>query len=467
MQQEGRVKVRSGAIPRAFRGLRAWVGGLLALGLMAQSSPVMAQSDASTRIDRLEKELAAVLVANQESLRRQEILTKELRKVRDSLTLPEETKFKAQYGMGPAASKVYGKERGYSIGGYGQVIYSAQVEDKNPTTGANSFDALRFVLYNGYKFSDKIILNSELEVEHGSTGKGGEVSVEFAQLEFFINKHFNVRAGLLLVPMGFINEVHEPTFYHGNERPEVERNIIPATWRENGIGAFGQIAEGWTYRAYAVASLKASAFTAAGIRAGRQSGAQSRADDFSVVARTDYDTGKGLVVGGSIYAGDQGQDEILTVDSKGTKVKPEVSMTLTEVHAQYRKKGLEFRALGAWTILTDATILSQARQVAKAAGVSERMHGYYVEGAYDVLRALAPKSDQYLAAFFRYEALDTQVRVPYGFAPDLTLAGREVRTTGLTYKPHPQVVIKLDHRDHDQRTGRRADEFNLGMGWIF
>ncbi|MBI4864338.1 MAG: hypothetical protein HY815_29375 [Candidatus Riflebacteria bacterium] len=445
------------------RGLASLL--VLALAGGADAGPAV---DQEKRLQELERQLKTVTEANAEFVRRQAILTQEIRKVRDSMTLPEEKKLASQYGMGPAASKVYTKERGLSIGGYGQTFYTAQVEDKNPQTGVNTIDQLRFVIYNGYKFSDKIVLNSEIEYEHAATGNGGSVSVEFAQIDFLLGTHFNVRAGLLLLPMGFINEIHEPNFYHGNERPEVERVIIPTTWRENGLGCFGNFSQGWSYRAYLVNSMRGASFTSAGIRPGRQNGAQARADDFSVVLRTDYDTGKGFVGGASVYRGHQGNEESLTVDSKGRVVKPEIGMTLVEIHAQYRRKALELRGLAAWTTVNDAYDLSLARARASSnrGPVSERQHGYYLEVAYDILKLIKPKSDQYLALFGRYEDMNTQARVPFGFAPDLT-QDRELRTVGVSYKPHPQLVIKLDHRDWSQARGSRADELNLGMGWVF
>ena len=104
-------------------------------------------------------------------------------------------------------------------------------------------DALRTVLYVGNRFSDDWLLNTELEFEHGTTDASsgttdgeGSVSVEFAYLEHLVNENHAVRGGLLLVPMGLVNELHEPTVFLGARRPEVERLILPTTWRENGLG---------------------------------------------------------------------------------------------------------------------------------------------------------------------------------------------------------------------------------------
>src|SRR5438477_1659848 len=139
----------------------------------------------------------------------------------------------SQYGLGAAASKVYRSEPGVSFGGYGEFLY------QNPRHGLPTADVARAVLYTGYKFNDRVLFNSELEVEHATTEIGGSVSAEFAYLDYRIKPQANVRAGLVLLPMGLINEQHEPTAYFGARRPEVEHRILPTTWSELGAGVFG------------------------------------------------------------------------------------------------------------------------------------------------------------------------------------------------------------------------------------
>src|ERR1041384_1147255 len=136
-----------------------------------------------------------------------------------------------QYGLGAAASKVYRAEPGFSVGGYGDMAYQ--------NGESKSADLVRAVLYTGYKFNKNVLFNSELEVEHASTELGGSVSMEFAYLDFLLRPQANVRAGVVLMPVGFINEQHEPTAYFGVQRPVVERTIIPTTWSEIGGGIFG------------------------------------------------------------------------------------------------------------------------------------------------------------------------------------------------------------------------------------
>lgn len=381
------------------------------------------------------------------------ILAQELEKMRTLLVIPEEPKYKSMYGLGPAASKVYQVGRGLSIGGYGEGRYQIFTDDQKG--GRDNADFVRLVLYTGYKFNDWILFNSELEFEHASTGKKGEVSVEFAALDFFIDPRVNIRAGMVLIPMGFLNPIHEPPFYFGNNRPEVERRIIPTTWREIGSGLFGEILPGLSYTTYAVNGLNARGFEDTGIRGGRQAGSKARAEDLAWVGRLDYAVPQfpGLTVGASAYLGNSGQGEI-----KGS----DVFTQIYEGHLQWKYRGLEFRTLGAWSHIDDAGKVSAA--VGETVG--REQFGWYTELGYNVMPWLLPDSTQYLAPFFRYERWDTQAEVAGGFAKNGNL-DRRLWQVGIHYKPIPNVVIKADYRNLDADEGDLADEFNLGLGFIF
>ncbi|MDD5276786.1 MAG: hypothetical protein PHR16_11990 [Methylovulum sp.] len=392
--------------------------------------------------------------------RKTDVLSQEVEKLRTNLAIPEEAKYKSAYGLGPAASKVYQVGKGLSIGGYGEAIYQDYVGDKGDNK--NNADMERMVLYAGYKFSDRILFNSELEFEHASSGEGaelkGEVGVEFAALDFFIDPLANVRAGLVLMPMGFINQIHEPPFYFGNHRPEVEQRIIPSTWREMGVGLFGQITPNLTYTTYLVNGLNAEGFSSDGIREGRGGGSQAKAEDFGYVGRMDYTPSNlpGVTVGGSVYVGNSGQNQLYA----GKKV--DAFTQLYEGHVQWKYRGLEFRTLGSWGHIGDAGVLSAAN----GQTIGSENYGWYTEVGYDVLPLLIPDTLQYLAPFFRYEQMDTIAKAPAGFADDLS-QDRKIYQFGLQYKPIPNVVIKADYRNFTAKQGNLPDDFNLGFGFIF
>ncbi|GIW43697.1 MAG: hypothetical protein KatS3mg077_0979 [Candidatus Binatia bacterium] len=415
-------------------------------------------------IERLKRELESPRSDRkrvEELERKQSIVTDELRRLREAFVLPETRELKSFYGLGPAASKVYGLERGLSIGGYGEANLRTIVGNKG--TDTDVFDFLRLVLYVGYKFNDWIVFNSETEFEHASTGKNGEVSVEFANLDFLLHEMANARFGLVLVPVGFINEIHEPPFFFGNVRPPVETVILPSTWRANGFGFFGELLPGLTYRTYGITSLDASGFRSAGIRGGRQSGSLERAEDFSWVGRLDYSFMPNSFLGASAYVGDQGQGRPYGNDVLGRR---EVGafMQLYEGHLQLRWHGLEFRALGAVTLLDNATRLSVDPTINETIG--NRMLGYYAEIGYDVLPWIVPGTTQYLAPWFRYSHTDTQQNVPAGLTPN-NRHNRDYFEAGLQYKPIPQVVLKLDYRNLDAETGTLPDEVRIGAGFVF
>jgi hypothetical protein len=263
--------------------------------------------------------------------------------------------------------------------------------------------------------------------------------------------------------MGFLNEIHEPPFYFGNLRPEVEQRIIPTTWRELGVGLHGTLLPGLTYRTYAVNSLNAKGFTSTNIRGGRQSGNRAFFEDLAWTARLDYSPMPGLLFGGSVFWGNSGQDQLYA----GRNI--DANLTLYEFHGQYQYRGLQLRALFSQGHIGDAGILSQdlvSRGQAANGPISSRLIGGYVEAGYDVLPLLLPDTEMSLSPFIRFERLDTQADVPAGFTADGS-KDITVINVGLSFKPIPNVVIKLDYRNLDARTGEIADEFNIGCGFIF
>ena len=395
-----------------------------------------------------------------ETSRKVDILTEEVEQLKENLNLPPTRELKSKYGLGPAASKVYDVKRGLSLGGYGEGFFSFKTQE-----GESRADALRFVLYTGYKFTDRILLNTELEFEHATTSStasssGGSVSLEFGYLDFLGWDWLNARAGLVLVPMGFLNELHEPTTFFGNNRPELERRVIPTTWRELGTGVFGNVFHpDLSYRAYVITSLDAEGFTSEGVRGGRQQGNRALAEDIAGTARLDYMPHQvpGLLLGASAFGGDTGQNQ----EFAGERI--DVPVTLYEVHGQYRGYGLELRGIGAWGDIGDAATLSRALDQT----IASEIEGWYLEAGYDVMPWILPDyPNQYAAPFVRYSEVDTQARVPAGFVADLA-QNQDIFTVGLSYKPIPQVVLKLDYRAFWVEEGERPDEINVGLGFIF
>src|SRR3954469_4479555 len=206
------------------------------------------------------------------------------------------------------------EEETTSIGGYGEVHYTNATGPGTPGT----VNVARFVLYLAHTFSEKLAFRSELEVEDAKVEggeAGGEVALEQLYLDYLISPVFTMRAGLVLPPVEILNEIHEPPTFNGVARPTFDRDVIPTTWREIGVGAVGALAgsSGLSYRVYLVNGLKAEGFSAvSGIRGGRQEGKEASFANPSFTGRLEW-ARPGLRLGGSFwYGGSANQDPALS-----------------------------------------------------------------------------------------------------------------------------------------------------------
>lgn len=441
-----------------------WV---MVLAALFAATPLAAQETLEQRVQRLQREIeelrrgqAAGDTTGLGELRRQvEALTREIEAMRlgSDVAVAADT---TAHGFAPAASKVYRVRQGVSIGGYGEFLYenfAEERQDDQPSGRRDEFDALRAILYVGYKFNDRLLFNSELEWEHGSTGKGGEASIEFAYVDYLLSPAFGLRGGLLLAPMGLTNELHEPPTFVGTTRPMVEQAIIPTTWRANGFGFFGETGD-FQYRAYALTSLNSAGFGASGLRGGRQKGARELAEDFSVVGRVDYTGILGLTVGASALVGETGQGRELNGAEVGG------GTTMWEAHADFSAYGLDLRALYAAASVSDVEQLNALNKLTGDRGIGERLTGGFVQAGYDVLRPL--RLEHQLIPYLRYESLNTQVEVPAGFAAS-PASDRSAWLVGAMWKPIPQVALKADYQLHSNGADTGVNQFNVNLSYLF
>jgi hypothetical protein len=455
--------------------------------------------DLKKRIAALEAELEKLRAAAAaggtadlaELQRRIDVLAAEVQKLQIGQAAepkPAESKF----GMGPAASRVYGVTRGVSFGGYGELLYqnfNADTEDGSPSGEIDQIDLLRAILYVGYKFNDRIVLNSEIEFEHGSTEEGGSVSVEFAYIDFLLHEHANVRAGMVLVPAGFLNELHEPPTFLGAKRPEVERRIIPSTWREDGVGVLGE-AGVFSYRAYILNGFESAGFTGeSAFRGGRQAGAEAKAQDFGFAARVDFTGVPGLLAGGFFYQGDSSQGATAPVgfafDPNGLPVAPptrpfDARVRLWDLHAEYKARGLDLRALYTEGSVSDAKQVNDANGLDGTDAVGSQVAGWYAQAGYDVLSRRSGTS-QSLVPFVRYESFNTQDEVASGSPQDLDPSPLvnpspfaadpandvDIWTYGLSWRPVFNVVIKADYQQISNEAITGVDQINFALGYLF
>jgi hypothetical protein len=261
-----------------------------------------------------------------------------------------------------------------------------------------------------------------------------------------------VRGGLFLVPVGILNETHEPPTFFGVERNRVETRIIPTTWREGGVQLFGELAEGVSYQVglHSGLALDPGSDTRGGMRGLRQGVAESTAERLAVSAALRIAPRAGLSGGLSlVYQNDLTQG-----------AGAEVSALLSEAHLQYRRGPLEARGLYArWDVDGGDDFFTDG-----GGQIGETQQGWYVEAAYHLARLLPEGHD--LAPFVRYERLDTNNSLPSGVVRDPSRDER-VTTAGLNYWPTPQVVVKVDVQDFHNDASTGLDRWNVGVGWWF
>ena len=352
------------------------------------------------------------------------------------------------------------QEEHTTIGGYGEVHY------QNPSGPASPgvVNVARFVVFLSHRFNDRISFRSELEVEDTKVAAGdtraGEVSLEQVYLDYMLSPAATVRAGLVLAPIGLINETHEPTTFNGVERPALDNDVIPTTWRDIGLGLVGQVpgSSGLSYRVYLLNGLKASGFTAEqGIRGGRQEGQLASFANPSLTGRLEY-ARPGLKLGSSFwYGGSADQNPALGTGTFSNAV------ALVSADARYDVGPFSFRGEAVNIHISNV----EAINAAFGGQVGSRIAGGYLEGAYNVLTVLAPSSHQRLDAFVRHERYNTQAGIPGGGVRDDALA-RRITTAGLTYKPLYNVAFKGDYQLRRNQAGAGEGKLlNLGIGYEF
>lgn len=410
------------------------VAAVLVASLSAQEP-----SEVEARLQKLEAQ-------NRELQRQLDAMSRDME--RDSTaTATTSSAARTVRGLGERAAKVYAVDQGATIGGYGETWFTQR------SGRPDMADALRAILYVGYRFDDEWLVNTEIEIEHGSTADdAGEVSLEFGYLERMFADEFRLRAGVLLAPVGLVNELHEPTAFLPAARAQTEQRILPTTWREIGISAYGDVGD-FSYRTALLTSLDGAEFGASGLRGGRQKAAKAEADDWMGFARLDYVAVPGVLVGGSAAIGNAGQDNL----DGATRI-PDLQTTIFDLHADCRFGPWTWRGLYAASWLEDAGEFSTAT----GASLAQRMEGYYVEFGCDVLSLFGLDSSASLTPFVRFERIDTQADMPSGFAADPSQRDR-IWTFGLNYQPIPQVVVKLDYEAWDEDFNR----CNLLLGYVF
>ena len=357
------------------------------------------------------------------------------------------------------------------IGGYGEVHYNQPLDGSIYNNG--DLDVHRVIMLLGYNFTDKTQFISELEFEHVK-----EVYVEQAFLQHKINKYINLRAGLMLVPMGIINEYHEPTTFNGVERPLVDKYIAPTTWREIGFGFTGNVLPASiNYQVYVMngfngynGSAKLSGEN--GLRSGRQKGAESYMSSPNFTGKVEYYGIRGLNIGlsgyfgktqSTLYDGVNKNDEVAVAIADSSVV----GVSMVGLDARYNLKGLQLRGQFYYSGLSNTAQYNAFTAPTNSTlnDVGSSMIGYYGEAGYSVLRSF--DTEKQLIPFIRCEFLNTHNSVDKSINVNPGYE-KSIITTGLTLHLTRGAVVKTDM----QFVKSGADDkytkvFNAGIGVMF
>ncbi len=343
-----------------------------------------------------------------------------------------------------------------SFHGYGELHYNNPEGSGVPgKDDPAQFDMHRTVFGWSYAWNDQISLHAEVDFEHSFK----EPELEFAYLDYLMRPELNVRAGLMLMPVGPLNEFHEPPLFYSVERSYVNKFVIPTTWQEAGAGIFGSHAN-LQYRLYLVSGLNSKGFTAKdGIRKGRQHAAEAPSEEIAAVGRIEYIGVPGLTAAASAYRGGANQD-------KGTK---DVGVGILEGDLRYKKSGFDLTAV--WVQINIDHPENAVDETGALTKVGKKIMGHSFEVAYHLLPVLLPGTTKDLVPFVRWERFNTQKETPAAYVADPKY-DRKVVTAGFAYYPIPEVAMKADwERWEDQGTDPAAEHdgtrVNLGLAYMF
>ncbi len=335
--------------------------------------------------------------------------------------------------------------------GYGELHYNDPATSTGVPTQPSKpvFDFHRMVWGMSYAFTDKISLHTEIDFEHAAR----ELELEYSYIDFEIRPQVNVRAGAVLLPVGPLNEFHEPTLFYSVERAQIHTLILPTSWAEPGVGIFGESA-GLKYRLYAVKGLDASFFEKGkGIREGRRFFKENAtiAESLAGVGRLEYVGIPGLSLGTSVYSG--GANNNKTVEN-------DTDVTLWDADVRFRKWGFDIQTIAAESKISNVGSLAKpaaapATGSVPLTGIGSKQRGTMFEVAYRM-------GD--VVPFVRSESIDTQIDPVSGRdgAND-----RDILTYGFAYFPATDVAIKIDQEDWEDGTGETGKRTNVGIAYMY
>ncbi len=376
------------------------------------------------------------------------------------------------------------------IYGYGTLLYSQydylpnyQQSPKNRA----KVDFERFIISPRFIISDNLKLVSEIEFEHGGVGatmeydtleefgefeseieSGGEVIVEEAYLDITYQSWLNFKIGHMVIPIGLNSQRHLPNLYLSTHRNISETTILPDTWHETGVMAYGTIAKNLNYQAMIMTGLNSEYFDSANwIKWGNQKSFEYvNADDLAFALRLDYGDTTRSHIGASIYFGNTGANRTKEqLDSDG-------SVTLMELHGVYDEDNIRLRGLFLWGELSDSPAITTANSglpnalEAKRTPVASEALAWFVEAGYNIAPILGHQKA--IIPFVKYDFVDSMYKTQDG-VQDLARYENTIATVGVNYYFNENVAFKLDYSRNvnGDSSIEDMDSVTLSVGYQF
>jgi hypothetical protein len=366
-----------------------------------------------------------------------------------------------------------------TIGGYADIKYGSLTGPTLDNPSRNSFNQERMVPFIYADITDRVKFAVEIEMERGGTNSPGangtnqgSMQLEFAQLDYLLTESINLRAGMLLMPVGKFNLLHDSPLNDLPDRPMVDRLVIPSTWFESGAGIYGTLyptrLSKLDYELYAVNGMGCSAQGAAitdtnGLRNCRGSVSRDLNDDKGIVGRVAFSPMLGIEIAGSSFYSTYSNRNAAGVNNQNNTV------GIYAIDWTLQRGPWELIGEAAWSRITGN------QGTALTAQGPDGMAGYYIQANYhfmpEFLKRLAPShfSDaSTFTAVVRWETVDTDTgnksRLSNGAISDQR--DLERLTLGLNFRPIEDTVLKLSYMFNTQKNTSVTNFVNNPAGNI-
>lgn len=376
--------------------------------------------------------------------------------------------------------------RRLTVGGYGEAVYSRNFysdsylrytdpESKKNAPSHGRFDLPHVVIYLGYDFGKGWSMGTEIEFEHGGVEsaveieqeeageyeseieRGGEVALEQFWLQKTFNRHINVRAGHMVVPVGQTNNKHMPTEFFGVYRPEGENTIMPCTWHETGLSLWGST-KLWNnnsslrYEVMFLPGLDSERFGSQGwIHDGSASPYEFKiANSYAGAARLDFMPTRGVRLSLSGYVGNSFSNTLRETDNAKNKgVTGTVSIASFDFNID--RDNWVVRGVADYGHLSNAAHISAFNRALPSASPSPRQYvasdAYVlgIEAGYNLFAfsSSLTAQQQRFYVYGRYDNYDSMYKMESG--KPYEWCGRQRVAAGVNYYPIKQIVIKGEY----------------------